>query len=185
MSVHVDALSVKITRQAVHLWWVKPVIYFHFNKAQMLFFSFPGGTEQEVSAARHPDPTVRGHVHLHQRPHSVHEGHALAGPLRHHPHHLRASDAGGLHAPGFHRRGLGLQVRLWWRCDVEPVMRAVRQKCKRSHIIQLSGLGRRCGEIENTAVLWLFRFRHWFMENIQEKQMSVFGGTETIKLCSY
>ena len=32
------------------------------------------------------------------------------------------------------------------------------------------------GEIENAAVLWLFRFRRWFMENLQEKQMRMFFG---------
>ena len=32
------------------------------------------------------------------------------------------------------------------------------------------------GEIENAAVLWLFRFRRWFMENLQEKQMRMFLG---------
>lgn len=84
-------------------------------------FLFSGGTEQEVSDAWPPDPTVCGDVHLHQCSVSVHEMHTAPGSLHHHPHHLQASDAGRLHDPSFHWCGFRLQVRLWWNCDVKPV----------------------------------------------------------------
>lgn len=80
------------------------------TSCKSIIFPSLGGTEQEVSVARHPDPAVLGDVHLHQLSRRVHEVHALAGPLRHHPHHLQASDARGIHVAGLHRPGLGLQV---------------------------------------------------------------------------
>ncbi len=122
----------------LYTWWVKSVICFKWtlNEARMVFLSFPfpsGGTEQEVSAAWHPDPTMCVDIHLHQCSVCVYEMHAPTGPLRYHPHHLRASDAGGLHDPSFHWCGLRLQVRLWWMCHVKAVTVRSRGSVNQQH----------------------------------------------------
>lgn len=127
-----NAHSLLKSLAGLHTWWVKSVICFKWPPNG---FPFPGGTEQEVSDAWHPDPTVCGDVHLHQRSDGVYEKLAPTGPLRHHPHYLQASYAGGLHDPSFHWCGLRLQVRLWWRCDVKTVT-----VCSWGSVIQQHGL---------------------------------------------
>lgn len=141
-----------LLQKVVRMPWYPELVRNNKKKSiiKSIIFPSPGGTEQEVSDARRPDPAVLGDVHLHQLPRRVREVHALAGPLRHHPHHLQASDARGIHVAGLHRPGFGLQVSQQHRCA------ACSQTCREivmfTHIT-IMGPQEPTG---NTAVLCLF-----------------------------